>query len=77
MHGNKPTTSFPPNSNINGFYRPPQQFTPNIANNKTFSGALNAAKSPINQPEQNPNTSSQSINFLNTQKNTFGYGRFS
>jgi len=43
-------TSFPPNSNINGFYRPPHQFIPNIANNKTFSGALNTVKSPINQP---------------------------
>jgi hypothetical protein len=77
MHGNKPTTSFPPNTSANGFYRPPHQFTPNIANNKTFSGALNSVKSPINQPEQNPNTSTQSINFLNPQKNTFGYGRFS
>lgn len=58
------------------YYRPPQQFIPpNVNNNKTFSGLL-ANKSPSNQPID-PNNSNQSVNFINPNKNNFGFGRYS
>lgn len=65
-------------TNIQGlnYYRPPQQFLPTSSNNKTFSGLLNANKSPSNQPSES-NPSNQSLNFINPSKNNLGFGRYS
>jgi hypothetical protein len=73
MHGKQNTTM---TAGFN-YYRPPQQFIPPNSNNKTFSGLLNANKSPSNQPSESANTSNQSINFINPNKNNLGFGRYS
>ncbi len=77
MHSKKNVTGV--NSSMGGpnYYRPPQQFIPN-SNNKTFTGMMNNPKLPLNAPPtENANISSQSINYINPNKNNLGYGRYS
>ena len=50
LHSKRPMPIGNPNIPQMNYYRPPQQFVPPNANNKTFSGLMNNIKSPLNQP---------------------------